>query len=65
MRDGLRLSSAVTKIQWDPNPHCLYGYYDMGTLPIGADKILVTLLLLSWSQKVLVCYFFYSKCDMF
>ena len=25
-RDGLRLSSAVTKIQWDSNPHCPYGY---------------------------------------
>ena len=24
-RDGLRLSSAVPKIQWDSNPHCLYG----------------------------------------
>ena len=25
-RDGLRLSSAVPKIQWDSNPHCPYGY---------------------------------------
>ena len=25
-RDGLRLSSAVLKIQWDSNPHCSYGY---------------------------------------
>ena len=24
--DGLRLSSAVPKIQWDSNPHCPYGY---------------------------------------
>ena len=23
---GLRLSSAVPKIQWDSNPHCPYGY---------------------------------------
>ena len=23
-RDGLRLSSAVLKIQWDSNPHCPY-----------------------------------------
>ena len=26
-RDGLRLSSAVPKIQWDSNPRCSYGYY--------------------------------------
>ena len=25
-RDGLRLLSAVPKIQWDSNPHCPYGY---------------------------------------
>ena len=25
-RDGLRLSSAVPKIQWDSNPHCPYCY---------------------------------------
>ena len=25
-RDGLCLSSAVPKIQWDSNPHCPYGY---------------------------------------
>ena len=25
-RDGLRLSSAVPKIQWDSNRHCPYGY---------------------------------------
>ena len=25
-RDGLRLSSAMPKIQWDSNPHCPYGY---------------------------------------
>ena len=25
-RDGLRLSSAVPKLQWDSNPHCPYGY---------------------------------------
>ena len=25
-RDGLHLSSAVPKIQWDSNPHCPYGY---------------------------------------
>ena len=25
-REGLRLSSAVPKIQWDSNPHCPYGY---------------------------------------
>ena len=25
-RDGLRLSSAVPKIQWVSNPHCPYGY---------------------------------------
>ena len=25
-RDGLRLSWAVPKIQWDSNPHCPYGY---------------------------------------
>ena len=25
-RDGLCLSSAVSEIQWDSNPHCLYGY---------------------------------------
>ena len=25
-RNGLRLSSAVPKIQWDSNPHCPYGY---------------------------------------
>ena len=25
-RDGLLLSSAVPKIQWDSNPHCPYGY---------------------------------------
>ena len=24
--DGLRLSSAVPKIQWDSTPHCPYGY---------------------------------------
>ena len=24
-RDGLCLSSAVPKIQWDSNPHCPYG----------------------------------------
>ena len=29
---GLRLSSAVPKIQWDSNPHCPYGYYAMGHL---------------------------------
>ena len=26
VRDGLRLSSAVPKIQWDYNPNCPYGY---------------------------------------
>ena len=31
-RDGLRLSSAVPKIQWDSNPHCPYGYKAMGHL---------------------------------
>ena len=25
-RDGLHLSLAVPKIQWDSNPHCSYGY---------------------------------------
>ena len=25
-RNGLRLSSAVSKIQWNSNPHCPYGY---------------------------------------
>ena len=25
-RDGLRISSAVPKIHWDYNPHCVYGY---------------------------------------
>ena len=25
-REGLRLSSAMPKIQWDSNPHCPYGY---------------------------------------
>ena len=25
-RDGLCLSLAVPKIQWDSNPHCPYGY---------------------------------------
>ena len=25
-RDGLRLSSAMPKMQWDSNPHCPYGY---------------------------------------
>ena len=31
-RDGLRLSSAVIKIQRVSNPHCPYGYYAMGNL---------------------------------
>ena len=25
-RDGLCLSSAMPKIEWDSNPHCPYGY---------------------------------------
>ena len=29
--DGLSLSSAVPKIQWDSNPHCLYGYKAVGS----------------------------------
>ena len=32
-RDGLRLSSAVPKIQWDSNPNCPYGYKAMRNLP--------------------------------
>ena len=31
-RDGLHLSSAVPKIQWDSNPHCPYSYKAMGNL---------------------------------
>ena len=31
-RDGLRLSSAVPKIQWESNPHCPYGCYTIGNL---------------------------------
>ena len=31
-RDGLRLSSAVPKIQWDSNPQTPYGYLAMGKL---------------------------------
>ena len=29
-RDGLRLSSAVPKIQWESNHHCPYGYLGYG-----------------------------------
>ena len=29
-RDGVRLSSAVPKIQWDSNPDCPNGYKAMG-----------------------------------
>ena len=31
-RDGLHISSAVPKIQWDSNPNCPYGYEAMGKL---------------------------------
>ena len=31
-RDGLCLSSAVPKIQWDSDLHCPYGYKTMGNL---------------------------------
>ena len=37
-RNGLRLSFAVPKIQWDSNPHCPYDYQAMGHIYLFKDK---------------------------
>ena len=40
--DGLCISPAVPKIQWDSNLHCPYGYKAMGNLYLYLQNIIIT-----------------------